>query len=86
MHTKHKFSISAENIRPLDSYMPSQVVLVVKNLPVNAEDTRDVGSILGLGRSPGVGNGTPLQCSCLQNLMDRGVWWATVHRVAKSWI
>ena len=50
MHTKHKFSISAENIRPLDSYMPSQVVLVVKNLPVNAEDTRDVGSILGLGR------------------------------------
>ena len=71
MHTKHKFSISAENVRPLDSYMPSQVVLVVKNLPVNAEDTRDVGSILGLGRSPGVGNGTPLQCSCLQNSMDR---------------
>ena len=85
MRTKHEFSKSVENVRPLDSYMPSQVVLVVKNLSVNAEDTRDAGSILGLGRSPGVGNGTPLQ-SFLQNPMDRGVWRAWVHRVAKSWI
>ena len=44
----------------------------------------DVGSIPGLGRSPGEGNGNPLQCSCLENPMDRGAWWATVHGVTKS--
>ena len=44
----------------------------------------DLGSILGLGRSPGVGNGNPLQHSFLENPMDRGAWWATVHGVAKS--
>ena len=44
----------------------------------------DMGSIPGLGRSPGEGNGNPLQYSCLENPMDRGAWWATVHRVAKS--
>ena len=44
----------------------------------------DLGSIPGLGRSPGEGNGNPLQYSCLENPMDRGVWWATVHEVAKS--
>ena len=43
-----------------------------------------LGSISGLGRSPGEGNGNPLQYSCLENPMDRGVWWATVHGVAKS--
>ena len=53
---------------------------VVKNLPANAGDTRDVGSIPGLGRSPGVGNGNLLQYSCLGNPMDRGAWQATVHR------
>ena len=57
----------------------SQVVLVVKNLPVNAGDTRDTGSTPGSGRSPGVGNGHPLQFSCLENPMDRGTQWATVH-------
>ena len=41
--------------------------------------------ILGLGRSPGGGNGNPLQYSCLEDSMDRGAWWATAHRVAKSW-
>ena len=46
---------------------------------------RDPGSIPGLGRSPGERNGNPLQYSCLENPMDRGAWWATVHRVAKSW-
>ena len=56
---------------------------VVKNTPVNAGD---VGLILGLGRSPRTGNGNPLQYSCPGNPMDRGVWWATVHRVAKSWM
>ena len=50
----------------------SQVVLVVKNPPANAEDVRDVGSIHGWGRCPGVGNGNPLQYSCLQNSMNRG--------------
>ena len=43
----------------------------------------DPGSIPGLGRCPGEGNGNPLQCSCLENLMDRGAWWATVHGVAR---
>ena len=47
-------------------------------------DTRDAGSIPGSGRSPGVGNGNSLQCSCLKNSMDRGAWWATVHRLAES--
>jgi len=56
---------------------------VIKNLPTNAGDTGDEVSIPGLGRSPGEGNGNPLQYSCLGNPMDKGAWWATVHRVAK---
>ena len=62
-------------------YRASQVALVVKNLPANAGDIRDMGSIPGLGRSPGGGYSNPLQYSYLENPMDRGVWWATVHRV-----
>ena len=62
----------------------SQVVLVVRNPSANAGDMRDVGLIPGLGRSPGGGNGNPLQFSCLENPMDRGAWWATVPRVTKS--
>ena len=62
----------------------SQVALVVKNLPVNAEDVRDVSSIPWLERSPGVGNGYPLQYSCLENSMGRGTWWSIVHGDAKS--
>ena len=58
---------------------------MVKSLPANAGDGGDVGSIPGLGRSPGVGNGNPLQDSCLENPTDRRDWWATVHGVAKSW-
>ena len=50
----------------------------------SASNARDPGSIPGLGRSPGEGNGNPLQYSCLENPMDRGAWQATVHRVAKS--
>ena len=65
--------------------MGSQVVLVVKNLPTNAGDTRDMGLIPGLGRSPGGGHGNPLQHSWLENPMDRGAWRATVHKVTKSW-
>ena len=57
---------------------------VVKNLPAKAGDPRDVGSILGSERSPGVGNGNPLQYSCLRNPMHRGACWATVHGVAES--
>ena len=57
---------------------------VVKNLPANAGDLRDMGSIPGLGRSPEEGNGNPLQHSSLENPMDRGAWWATVHGVAES--
>ena len=56
----------------------------VKNLPVNEGDTGDLGLIPASGRSPGGQHGNPLQCSCLENLMDRGAWWATGHRVAKS--
>ena len=63
----------------------SQGILVVKNLPANAEDKRDVGLIPGLGRSPGGGYGKPLQYSYLEIPMDRGAWWVTVHAVAKSW-
>ena len=59
-------------------------MLVVKNPPANAGDIRDVDSIPGSGRSPGEGNGNPLQYSCLGNPMDRGAWQATVHRVAKT--
>ena len=44
-----------------------------------------MGWISGLGRFPGEGNGNPLQYSCLENHMDRGAWWATVHEVSKSW-
>ena len=56
---------------------------MVKSPPANAGD-RDVGLIPGSGRSPGEGNGNPLQYSCLENLMDREAWQAIVHRVAKS--
>ena len=57
---------------------------MVKNPPANAGDTRDVGSIPGLGKSPAGGHGKPLQYSCLENSMDRGAWQATVHGVEKS--
>ena len=57
---------------------------MVKNQSANAGDVRDVGFIPGLGRSPGVGNGNPLQCSCLKIPMDRGALWSTDHGVAKS--
>ena len=57
---------------------------VVKNLPANEGDLRDAGSVPGTGRSPGEGNGKPLQYSCQENPMDRGTWQATVHGIAKS--
>ena len=61
----------------------SQVVLVVKNLPASIGEVRDMSLISWLGRSSGRGNGNILQY-CLENSMDRGAWWATVHEVAKS--
>ena len=81
----HKESDTTEAISPYADNRASQVVLVVKKAPANAGDVRDTGSIPGLGRSPGGGDGNPLQYSCLENPMDRGAWWATVQRVAKSW-
>ena len=58
---------------------------VVKNLPANEGNIGDPGSIPGSGRFPEEGNGSPLQCSCLKNPMDRGAWWATVLGVSESW-
>ena len=57
---------------------------VLRNLHANSGDEGDVGSIPGSGRSSGEGNDNPLQYSCLENLMDRGAWWAAVHGVAES--
>ena len=73
-----------------DKPKASQVALVVKNPPVNAEDKRDVNSIPGLGRSPGKGHGNPLQFSCLENPMDRGAWQGSAstgsQRVGHDWL
>ena len=63
----------------------SQMVLVVSTQPANAAERGDVGLIPGSGRSPGGGHGHPLQYSCLEHPTDRGGWWPTVRRVAKSW-
>ena len=62
----------------------SQVALVVKNPPANAENIKDVGWIAGSGRSPGGGHGNPLQYSFQDDPMNRGAWWAVVHRVPQS--
>ena len=58
---------------------------MLKNLPANAGDIRDMGLITGSARSPGVGNGNTFQYSCLENSMDRGTWQTAVYGVAKSW-
>ena len=55
------------------------MALVVKNPLANAADARDIGSVSEVRRSPGVGNGNPLQYSCLENSIDRGAWWATIQ-------
>ena len=66
--------------------MCTLVTLVLKNLPItSAGDLRDAGLIPGWGRSPGEGNGDPLQSSCLENPMNRGAWWAAVRGATKSW-
>ena len=66
------------------SIWASQVVLVVKSSPANAGEARHLGSISGLGRYPKVENSYSVQYSVLENPMDRGAWWATVHRISKS--
>ena len=66
------------------SIYASLVLLVVKNLPANAGDVRDMGSIPRWGRLPGGGHGNPLQHSCLKNPMHRGAWRAAVHKVSQS--
>ena len=58
---------------------------MVNNLSANTGDAADSDSIPGLGRSPEGGNGNPLQYSCLENTMDRRIWWSTVRTVSKSW-
>ena len=62
----------------------SQVAILVKSISANAGDVRDMGLICELGHSPGGRHGIPLQYSCLENPMDIGAWWATVHKVVKS--
>ena len=76
------FNILLENNLSLSDIIRGKVMLVVKNPPAKAGDIRDIDSIPG-GRSPGGGHGNPLQYCCLENPMDRGAWWATVHGVAE---
>ena len=66
-------------------FLAPQVTLVVKNTSANAGDLRDVCTIPELGGPPGGGSSNPLQYSCLENPMDKGAWWATTHRITKSW-
>ena len=77
-------SWSQEFILSPSNNQASKMVLVVKNPPASGGGIRDTGLIPGWGKSPGGGNGSPLQSSCLENPMDRGAWWAAVHRVAES--
>ena len=83
---RHSLIFRPKGINANIGLMGSQVVLVVKNLPVTARDTRDprdLGSIPGLRSSPGEGHGNPLQYSCHGNTMDRGAWRATVHELQR---
>ena len=84
-------TISAEhNLKSLDDTIllailyTFQMALAVKNLPANAGDARDTGSVPGSGRFPGGRHGSSFQCSCLENPMERGILQTIVHRVAKS--
>ena len=83
--TSHFCLFNSQKQETALGYRASLIARAVKNLPANAGDTGDLGLIPGLGKSPGEGNGYPFQYSCLENPMDRQVWQATVHRVAKNW-
>ena len=80
----HPFLCFSALAAPMGLHRPSQVASVVKDLPANAGDTREASLIPGLGRSPEGGHGNPLQYSCLENLTDKGAWWAIVHGVSKG--
>ena len=82
LYTQSLFSINQRLILAVRLGFPGGSVL--KNLPASAGDAGDLGSIPGLGRSPGGGHGNPLQYSCLKNPMGRGAWWAIVHGVTES--
>ena len=83
--TSYSICLSVSNLHYNNAIKTSQVVLVEKNPSASADDIRDMGSVSGLGRSPGEGNGNLLQYSCLENSTAREAWWATVSGVAKSW-
>ena len=75
-------------MKPLAFCCVARIALDFPGCPDSEESAcsmGELGSISGLGRCPGEGNGYPLQYSCLENSMDRGAWWATVHGVAESW-
>ena len=79
----NRLFVKKKKVQLFASNLASQVAQWVKNAP--AGNTGDMGSIPGSGRSSGVGNGNPLQYFCLENPIDRGAWWATVHGVTESW-
>ena len=81
-HVFCSYSVRFYNISKVTDGFPQGSV--VKNIPANSRDTANTSSIPGSGKSPGEGNGSPLQYSCLENSMDRGVWHGIVHKVAKS--
>ena len=79
------FNISHQGLFKLKSQWDiTRILYSGKESACQAGDARDADSITGLGRYPGVGNGNQLQYSCLENSMDRGAWWATVHGIAKN--
>ena len=80
----HRNALLILNINIIYIYMYMRTSLVAQTVKRLAYNAGDLGSIPGSGRSSGEGNGNPLQYSCLENPMDRGAWWATVHGVAKS--
>ena len=82
--TLHPCACNQPRIDMLPSVVTSQMVQAVRNPPAHSGDARDAALIPGLGRSPGEVNGNSLQYSCLENSMDRGAWWATVHGVTRS--
>ena len=80
--TEQNRQIPSHTELAFSSYNELVHIREIKNLPVNP---KDMSLSPGSGRPPGGGNGNPLQYSCLENVTDRGAWWATVHRVTKSW-
>ena len=81
------WEIGGETVETVSDYFfwaPKSLQMVIAAMKLK-DAYGDLGSIPGLGRSPGEGNGNPLQYSCLENPVDGGAWWATVHEVTKSW-